>query len=91
MAEQRATVVAEFEGGAKVASEAKKVSNALAQAEKDSRETAKKAGQATKETGGLGDLAILLGGWGTPGPGDLDASGSVGPEDLASLLGAWTS
>lgn len=36
------------------------------------------------------DLAILLGAWGTGGPGDLDANGTVDAADLAILLGAWT-
>lgn len=37
-----------------------------------------------------GDLAILLGSWGsTGGPADLNNSGLVGAEDLALLLGAW--
>jgi hypothetical protein len=36
------------------------------------------------------DLAILLGAWGTSGPGDLDVSGTVDAADLALLLGAWT-
>jgi hypothetical protein len=40
-------------------------------------------------TVGQGDLAILLGAWGTPGPGDLDGSGQVGASDLALLIGAW--
>ena len=35
------------------------------------------------------DLAILLGAWGTSGPGDLDGSGGVDAADLALLLGAW--
>lgn len=39
---------------------------------------------------GPGDLAILLGAWGTKGPGDLDADGTVGPADLALLIGAWS-
>ena len=37
-----------------------------------------------------GDLAILLGAWGTTGsPADLDGDGVVGAADLAMLLGAW--
>lgn len=37
-----------------------------------------------------GDLAILLGAWGsTGGPADLNNNGLVGAEDLALLLGAW--
>jgi hypothetical protein len=39
---------------------------------------------------GPSDLAILLGAWGTPGPGDLDGDGVVGSADLAILLGAWS-
>ncbi|MCA9292035.1 MAG: hypothetical protein KDA25_12965 [Phycisphaerales bacterium] len=35
------------------------------------------------------DLAMLLGAWGTPGPGDLDGDGAVGASDLAALLAAW--
>jgi hypothetical protein len=38
---------------------------------------------------GAGDLAILLGAWGTTGPGDLDGDGAVGAADLGLLLGAW--
>lgn len=38
---------------------------------------------------GPGDLATLLGAWGSGGPADLDADGSVGPGDLATLLGSW--
>lgn len=38
---------------------------------------------------GAGDLAILLGAWGTQGPGDLAGNGVVGSADLAILLGAW--
>jgi hypothetical protein len=37
-----------------------------------------------------GDLAVLLGAWGSSGPGDLDGDGAVGSSDLAILLGAWT-
>ena len=36
-----------------------------------------------------GDLAILLGGWGTTGPGDLNGDGVVDATDLAILLGSW--
>jgi hypothetical protein len=36
-----------------------------------------------------GDLAILLGGWGTSGPGDLNGDGVVDATDLAMLLGSW--
>jgi hypothetical protein len=38
---------------------------------------------------GQADLAILLGSWGTPGPGDLDGNDQVNQADLAILLGAW--
>jgi thermitase len=39
---------------------------------------------------GSGDLAILLGAWGTAGPlGDLDGDGLVGVADLTVLLGRW--
>lgn len=38
---------------------------------------------------GPSDLAILLGSWGSAGPGDLDCDGVVGAADLAILLGAW--
>jgi len=38
---------------------------------------------------GAGDLAVLLGNWGSAGIGDLDGDGAVGPSDLALLLGAW--
>jgi hypothetical protein len=36
------------------------------------------------------DLAILLGGWGSPGVADLNCDGTVGGADLAILLGAWS-
>jgi hypothetical protein len=36
------------------------------------------------------DLAILLGAWGSTGPGDLNGDGTVGAEDLSILLGAWS-
>ncbi|HMN96520.1 MAG TPA: FG-GAP-like repeat-containing protein [Phycisphaerales bacterium] len=36
------------------------------------------------------DLGILLGGWGTAGPGDLDGNGVVDGADLGILLGAWS-
>ena len=36
------------------------------------------------------DLGLLLGAWGTAGPGDLDGSGFVDGGDLGLLLGAWT-
>jgi hypothetical protein len=36
------------------------------------------------------DLGMLLGAWGSTGPGDLSGNGVVGAEDLALLLGAWT-
>jgi len=35
-----------------------------------------------------GDLAILLGAWGTPGA-DLDGNGTTDAADLAAMLGAW--
>lgn len=35
------------------------------------------------------DLSILLGAWGTAGPGDLNTSGTVDAADLSILLGAW--
>ena len=35
------------------------------------------------------DMTILLGSWGTSGPGDLDGSGTVDGGDLSRLLGAW--
>lgn len=39
---------------------------------------------------GASDLAILLGAWGTDGPGDLDGNGVVEAGDLAILLGSWS-
>ena len=36
-----------------------------------------------------GDLATLLGQWGTAGSADLDGDNMVGAADLAILLGAW--
>jgi hypothetical protein len=36
-----------------------------------------------------GDLGLLLGAWGTSGPGDLDGSGVVDGADLGILLGSW--
>lgn len=36
------------------------------------------------------DLGLLLGAWGTAGPGDLDGSGVVDGTDLGVLLGAWS-
>lgn len=39
---------------------------------------------------GSADLAILLGAWGSSGPGDLNGNGTVGSEDIAILLGAWS-
>jgi hypothetical protein len=36
------------------------------------------------------DLAMMLGAWGTSGPGDLDGNGVVDGADLATLLGEWT-
>lgn len=44
-------------------------------------------------TVGGADLAVLLGAWGTSGPGspaDLDLDGTVAGSDLAILLGNWT-
>ncbi len=38
---------------------------------------------------GSADLAIILGAWGTTGPGDFNGNGIVGSADLAILLGAW--
>jgi len=38
---------------------------------------------------GVADLLILLGNWGTFGPGDLDGDGVVGVSDLLILLGSW--
>ncbi len=35
------------------------------------------------------DLAVLLGAWGTIGPGDANGDGIVDAADLAILLGAW--
>jgi hypothetical protein len=35
------------------------------------------------------DLGIMLGGWGTGGLGDIDASGTIDGADLSILLGAW--
>lgn len=37
---------------------------------------------------GAGDLAVLLGAWGTSS-GDVDGDGATGPGDLAVLLGWW--
>ncbi len=37
-----------------------------------------------------GDLALLLGAWGSAGAADLDGDGTVGAADLSILLGAWT-
>ena len=39
---------------------------------------------------GAGDLAILLGQWGTVGSGDLDGSGEVAAADLSLLLYHWS-
>jgi hypothetical protein len=36
------------------------------------------------------DLGVLLGAWGTAGPGDLDRNGIVDAADLGLLLGAWS-
>ncbi len=38
---------------------------------------------------GAGDLALLLGGWGSPGAADLNGDGTVASGDLALMLGAW--
>jgi len=38
---------------------------------------------------GVEDLAILLGDWGTDGPGDVDGSGECGGADLAALMTNW--
>lgn len=38
-----------------------------------------------------GDLAVMLGAWGSGGPADLNGSGAVDGGDLAILLGAWGS
>lgn len=38
---------------------------------------------------GAGDLASMLGAWGSTGPADLDGDGVVGASDLAALLGGW--
>ena len=35
------------------------------------------------------DVGILLGAWGTPGPGDFTGNGEVGGEDLGLLLAGW--
>lgn len=35
---------------------------------------------------GLGDLLLIIAGWGQPGPGDLDGSGAVGVNDLLIIL-----
>jgi hypothetical protein len=35
------------------------------------------------------DLGILLGNWGSPGPGDLNGSGVTDGSDLGTLLGEW--
>ena len=35
------------------------------------------------------DMTILLGSWGTSGPGDFDQNGVVDGADLSRLLGAW--
>ena len=36
------------------------------------------------------DLGLLLGAWGTSGPGDLNNDGVVNGSDLGALLGAWS-
>lgn len=38
---------------------------------------------------GPGDLAILVGQWGSDDIGDIDGSGDTGPGDLAVLIGSW--
>jgi hypothetical protein len=35
------------------------------------------------------DLGLLLGAWGSTGPGDLNGDGTVNGADLGLLLGAW--
>ncbi|MDZ4756359.1 MAG: alpha-amylase family glycosyl hydrolase [Phycisphaerae bacterium] len=35
------------------------------------------------------DLSVLLGAWGSDGPGDLNDDGTVGAADLSVLLGSW--
>jgi hypothetical protein len=36
------------------------------------------------------DLGMLLGSWGSSGPGDLNGDGTVDGADLGSLLGSWS-
>lgn len=36
------------------------------------------------------DLGLLLGAWGTAGPGDLNSDGVVNGTDLGLILGAWS-
>lgn len=36
-----------------------------------------------------GDLGLLLGAWGSAGPGDLDGNGVVNGADIGLMLGAW--
>ena len=40
-------------------------------------------------TTGAADLAVLLGGWGSTGVGDVNGDGLTDASDLALLLGAW--
>jgi hypothetical protein len=35
------------------------------------------------------DLGLMLGHWGSPGPGDLNGSGTTDGTDLGILLGEW--
>jgi CxxC motif-containing protein (DUF1111 family) len=35
---------------------------------------------------GIGDLLVVIAGWGMPGPGDLDGSGTVGVDDVLWIL-----
>ena len=35
------------------------------------------------------DLGILIGGWGSPGPADLNNDGIVNGADLGMLIGTW--
>ena len=36
------------------------------------------------------DIGLLLGAWGTSGPGDLNGDGQVDGADIGLMLGAWT-
>jgi hypothetical protein len=40
---------------------------------------------------GIDDLMLIIGKWGTPGPGDLDGNGVVDTGDLLLLLSNWGS